>query len=291
MFVIHRLRKSSINCLAALSKCARLRYLDLSLVSEAFTPSELSHSLRKLLSLETFLFPRAGRERYEILFSCWPENLETCIITGGLKSGYHIIPGVWTDRNRDGRYVFPKRQPHNLRRLIVGNCDQIMTFDIESIISSKYLPRLELLKIVPPMEQLLRWPIGSERRIHQSNPLACSNIRQLDIPIDYISYELLSSGHPKGPDHAYTLDTLHLRYINSSKESYPALNSDIIFDAVAEGPFKNLRRLTMPRRLQETLNATSDAELLNQFLKALAREDGKKAMYTDEEAGIRISSE
>ena len=62
---IHRIttfaNTSSINCLAALSKCTNLRLLDLSFVSALPDLSDLLHSTASLPTLEILYLPRSVR--------------------------------------------------------------------------------------------------------------------------------------------------------------------------------------------------------------------------------------
>ena len=240
---------------------------------------ELSHTLGKLLNLETLYFPRAGKERYEILFSCWPENLRKCVVTGGLKSG-NFTEGAWTDRNHDPVYYLPKRQPHNLTHLTISNCDQLWASDIEAIVNMEYLPKLEYLNIQGPMFQLVRWPIDS-------HIFSISTLRHLRTPARFIS------GMFKGPREwsgsgPYPLDTLELDHEDFSATGMEPIVYDWMWDAIAEGPFKNLRRVGVDRRLVHPYYLEPDHDQFAQYLKALAREDGKTARYTEDQAGVWI---
>ena len=281
----------SVNALAALGKCSRLRYLDLSLVSEAFTAAEVVHTIPKLTNLKTFLFPRAGKERWEVLYSCWPQSLQECIVRGGLRGTYNLGAGSWLDTKHNSLYIPPKRQSHNLVRLTVGNCD-LGSFDITRLVSSDYLPRLKYLKVVQPMKALQANPFRAEWTIPESNPLAKSSIRHLDVPIEYLSPSVCQNAKSAAHTKLYLLETLRLRDTNEDLPwDQEAWDFALISDAVDEGPFKRLRRISMPRTLFEYLSKDSDPQELDQFMKALAREDGEQSKYTEDEAGVRITDD
>lgn len=213
-----------------------------------------------------------------------PLQYRECIVTGGLRHGVGIL-GTWTDRNRDNLYIFPKRQLHNLTHLTLGNCAHLRSVDIEDIIDMQYLPRLEYLEIKAPMDALE--PI-------YSGLFSRSTFRHLRIPASYI-YAQFRVRHDKAGATPYNLDTLELDYIDGNNN--PLVNIDLIWDAVDEGRFENLRRVRLDRRLtymkvwpsgDEAADDQNNFGDFNQYLKALAREDGAGARYTEDEAGIRI---
>lgn len=256
----------------------------MSLVSVAFSTSELAHSLRKLTNLDTLLFPRAGNENHERLSSCWPECLKTCIITGGLMSRYYTSYQSPTDPG----CTFPKRRPHNLTRLTIGNCDKLRPLDIESIIFN--LPNLDHLEIKAPMSQLQETPM-------EYHFLSLATFRHLKIPVNYISPSIFGCGtmhpHPDGPGKSFVLDTLELDCIEPRGSRAEQIDVDRIWDAVAEGALGNLRRLKLHRRLipSSIPEVIADATALDQFLKTLASEDGEKGRFKEEEAGVWIFGE
>ena len=154
-------------------------------------------------------------------------------------------------------------------------------FTTEAIIDKQYLPKLEYLEIKAPMEAL---------EAYRGFTLAAFSIgtfRHLRIPASYLCryFEVPREWLAAKP---YNLDTLELEYLDGRHN--PQIRVDLIWDAVDEGPFKNLRRVRMDRRLIPTIvtDDVYDFEDFNQYLKALAREDGAGARYTEDEAGIRM---
>jgi hypothetical protein len=76
----------SINSFAALSKCTRLKHLDLSLMSVSISLESLFHTLQALKNLETLFFPRTssqGQEKHTIPYE-WPPKLKALHLAGGI---------------------------------------------------------------------------------------------------------------------------------------------------------------------------------------------------------------
>ena len=255
--------------MAPLSKCTQLRDLDLSLVSEALTPLHLIQTLQKLKNLKTLHFPRAGKQRYEVLYSCWPDRLQKCVVTGGL-----------TSENRN-QYSFPQRRPHNLTHLTIGNCNMLSASDVEAIVSKQYLPKLEYLWI---NQKIDAGPQGSKL-------LSTTTIRHLRIPASF-TWAILQDSFDGNTARPHNLDTLeldigfcipnwHVPYVDSY------INTDVIWDAVAEGRLGNLRRMFFHVQSLEPWSKERDRNEFSEYLKALAREDGTEARFTEDEAGLR----
>lgn len=78
-----------INCWAALTKCTKLRILDLSLISESIDYASLVHTVPRLPQLRKLYFPRCSC-RYDVgkaedhAFIPWPPHMQHLQISGGL---------------------------------------------------------------------------------------------------------------------------------------------------------------------------------------------------------------
>jgi len=78
-----------INCWAALTKCTKLRVLDLSLISESIDYTSLVHTVPRLLQLRKLYMPRCSC-RYDVgkaedhTFIQWPQHMQHLQISGGL---------------------------------------------------------------------------------------------------------------------------------------------------------------------------------------------------------------
>ncbi|OAG06717.1 uncharacterized protein CC84DRAFT_1163040 [Paraphaeosphaeria sporulosa] len=83
----------AINCWAALSKCARLKVLDLGLVSEAISYQSLNQTLRQLGSLEELYMPRCSTEfgygpEFLTVRLHWPPNLRHLSMSGSVNGKF-----------------------------------------------------------------------------------------------------------------------------------------------------------------------------------------------------------
>ncbi|KAI4611530.1 hypothetical protein J4E83_000299 [Alternaria metachromatica] len=83
----------AINCWASLSKCTRLRVLDLSLVSECISFQSLNQTIRQLGDLRELYLPRCS-SRYEPSATPggpsirWPPNLEHLALSGSVSGQF-----------------------------------------------------------------------------------------------------------------------------------------------------------------------------------------------------------
>ena len=248
------------------------------MVSEAFPPQELSHTLQSLQSLETLRFPRAGSQTHNVLLDCLPEGLRECVVTGGVRSWSH------EDTRRFSKGFYPRWHPYTLTRLIISNCDQLQLHDIECMVVKDWMPNLEYLKVEKQMTRIRGRQFGGSL-------LGDTNIRHLWVPLDCLSLDFWT-GDESG-SFTSCLDTLELDYPRSHIRlpSGSRLDFDLIFDKVADGNLRNLRRLGLHRALAQKLGTVKESEFLNEYLKALAREDEEGAKYSEDQAGIWLFGE
>ncbi|KAF2820015.1 hypothetical protein CC86DRAFT_471667 [Ophiobolus disseminans] len=83
----------AINCWASLSKCTRLRVLDLSLVSECISFQSLNQTLRQLVFLRELYLPRCSASHDEKALSThlrWPPLLEHVSLSGSISEGQFL---------------------------------------------------------------------------------------------------------------------------------------------------------------------------------------------------------
>ncbi|KAF2642978.1 hypothetical protein P280DRAFT_446141 [Massarina eburnea CBS 473.64] len=83
----------AINCWASLSKCERLRVLDLSLISEAISFQSLNQCLRKLDGLERLVLPRCSTQFPDRTTPVdrhinWPPRLEHLTLSGSVHGKF-----------------------------------------------------------------------------------------------------------------------------------------------------------------------------------------------------------
>lgn len=77
----------AVNCWAALSKCERLKVLDLSLVSECISFQSLAQTLRRLGQLEAIYLPRCTSNYEGLALSMnvrWPPKLQHLSLSGSI---------------------------------------------------------------------------------------------------------------------------------------------------------------------------------------------------------------
>lgn len=129
------------------------------------------------------------------------------------------------------------------------------------------------------MAQLMKMPLSPKL-------LQDSNIRHFSVPISFISIAFFRMLNLEGCRYPCSLDTLHLDSIVS--QEYVCIGSylDSLWDAIADGQLGNLRRVNIHWPLAHANQDTITFDELNQYLKALAREDGQKAKFTEDQAGL-----
>lgn len=173
----------------------------------------------------------------------------------------------------------------SLTRLTIGNCDQLRPWDIVKLVGKLSMPKLEYLKLKAPMNLAMEMRFGCSL-------LATSNIRHLCAPMDFLDLDFWTGDHHVDSSAPYTLDTLELDQFASSEGPLTSfVNFDTIFDVVSDGHFGNLRKLNLHRYLVQTLGTDSESDSLNDYLKALAREDEEGARYSEDQAGIWLFGE
>ena len=84
-----------INSLAALSKCTKLKYLDLALVSETIPLARIFQAVKPLGSLRYLVFPRSSpHERgFNADQATWPCNLRSLSLIDGVSPSLYEDPG------------------------------------------------------------------------------------------------------------------------------------------------------------------------------------------------------
>jgi hypothetical protein len=84
-----------VNSLAALSKCTKLKYLDMALVSENIPLARIFHAVKPLGSLRYLVFPRSSpQERdFNADLATWPCNLRSLSLIEGVSPSLYEDPG------------------------------------------------------------------------------------------------------------------------------------------------------------------------------------------------------
>ncbi|KAI9703191.1 MAG: hypothetical protein M1836_007756 [Candelina mexicana] len=123
----------AVNCFPALSKCSKLRHLDLSLISESVTLVDFFHAMKSLSRLISLRFPRsANLERgFKNNSYTWPPNLEKLYIAGGISNDF---------------LVNIRNIPSTLFSLTIEHCPRVFLGQIRSLLS-QVGPQLRHLKV------------------------------------------------------------------------------------------------------------------------------------------------
>lgn len=243
----------AVNCIAALSKCTKLRKLDLSLISESLPFHDIAHILTPLVKLQEFRFPRAvsGRERDEAkkfdeecqaAFNLrWPPKLEA-VHFSGVASGF--VEGAVRD---------PQRLPATVFSVGFSHCQRLhpVSMSILFHIQGHQIRHLNLSYLPPAFARptqasfLLTTnsaPFGDE--VLRLLP----NLRYLSISTDYISAEFPVKPQPD-PISGAPPPAFPLQYFDITASARPPSPTDDdsfqpgdLALEIEEGTFPHLRR-------------------------------------------------
>lgn len=246
----------AINSFAALSKCVRLRYLDLSLVPASIEMEQLFNTLSTMNDLETLFFPRSSRpgvtpwtEGPEIEKGArytWPPRLKALHLAGGVDN------------------YFLKWQlihaPKTLERLSIQHCSQAYVGGLMDCLEVLG-PQLQHLTIRHPMTKL--FPSALDHIL-----LLCPSLIAFRVSADYISHSFFESIPQSHPLRILELDC------SSTAGVEVGIDPDTIFDAVEEGRLPDLRSVRVHARLAWTATERikRDAQDLGDILEAAERE-------------------
>ncbi|KAL1613169.1 hypothetical protein SLS60_001401 [Paraconiothyrium brasiliense] len=237
----------AINCWAALSKCTRLKVLDLGLVSEAISYQSLNQTLRQLVRLEELYMPRCSTEfgLGPELLTCrlhWPPNLQHLSMSGSVNGKF-----LWEMLRQ------PETFPSSLHSMSLLHCPGLDQQGIKPLLSN-LADRLTVVELrdLPAVKQgrfngVLNW---------------LPHLTELTIALDYIdedfgrrppdfaaethwhlakplsSLTLVTSGHQEyDPRRAFTLvdlwDLIDTRYFGRLRRLYVAASTG--WERVDEG--------------------------------------------------------
>ena len=259
---------SRINCLAALSKCTNLRFLDLSFVSESIAILDLLHSTAGLPKLEILHLPRSsghGTDKNTTRVA-WPTKLRELRISGGLS---------------DESVFYLTALPQSVSCLSVGNCPRLSMLTIRPLLEI-IGPQLSYLEIVAPIPALGE-SFGRLDNVMNWAP----NLRHLKISVEFITEQLFAeSDH----DESYykSLRILYLHCFDPAQCGH--LGPGLVLIGVFFGHFCKVRILGIHERLgwrDKDVNIKNLWEI-NTLLRGQAEEEGPKAEIPVEDAGIRF---
>ena len=269
---IHRIttlaNTSSINCLAALSKCTNLRLLDLSFVSESPALSNLLHSTASLPKLEILHLPRSSSHETggSITLHHWPNKLRELHISGGIS---------------DESVLLLADLPQSVSSLSIGHCPRLSMLIICPLLEVSG-PQLHHLEIVAPIPMLGVFP-GVLDNIMDWAP----NLRHLKISADFISERTFETCDDAGSHHK-SLKTLYLHCFDPNESD--ELGAAHVSNGIFFGKFTSVRILGIHERLGWRDNEGSKDALMeiHTLLRTQAEEEGPKAGIPVDDAGIRF---
>ncbi|PVH94562.1 hypothetical protein DM02DRAFT_732438 [Periconia macrospinosa] len=226
----------AINCWASLSKCTRLRTLDLSLVSEAISYQSLSHTLKQLSDLQRLYLPRCST-RYDVNIYenrlVWPPRLEHLALSGSVSGKF-----LWEMTKQ------PDTFPPTLSSMSILHCPSLDYNGIK--------PLLENLSDTLTTVTLRDLPSVKQGRFNQILDWL-PHLTDLTIAADYIDCEFgmrPQSFSPLHWQHAKPLERLTL--LNSGNNDVDpeiAFSIPDIYDLIDCRFLGRLRRLTIAKSL------------------------------------------
>ena len=277
-------RGFAMNSFPALSKCTKLRSLDLSLVSESPPLLDLFKTVQHLQALTTFKLPRSagfGVHHKQESFH-WPPNLQDLSLSGGIDA--HFLHGVVS---------FPK----TLRSLTIEHCPSAKGFAVTHLLKTavRQLKNLRRLKIAH-MPRLSGHALDGVLFL-------LPHLEELSMSVDYITPALFDENHlqhikepliaPAGDsptDSAHeedeslpatpSLRTLELTYSGTPADISDKISPLDVMIAIDDGVIPKLRQIRVASSL---LWQDSEAESLTDALQEGARKDweAKEWLFAD----------
>jgi len=249
----------AINSFAALSKCTKLRELDLSLISASISNKQLFQTLAPLEKLETLFFPRTSTgltNRQEEEYK-WPPRLEALHLAGGIDNYFLLHQLV--------------NCPTSLARLSVQHCSQVSAPALLETLS-KIGPQLQHFTIRHGMSKL---QIG----VLDTLLLLCPNLVALRIDADYISnnlFEYIPNNHP-----------LRILDLDCSPQAGAdvEINPRVLYEVVEGEMLRDLRRIVVSARLAWSATETTRRDV-GDLVEVL--EDAEMDRPLGEKAGVFV---
>lgn len=238
----------SINSLAALSKCSKLRYLNLSLISSSIPNKILFQTLRSLGELEILFLPRSSSVNEDDTpddLYIWPPRLKNLYISGSVDD--HFL------------YLHMPKAPKIFSRLSIQHCPQVRAPAVVFTLF-KLGSQLSHLSIRHPMPQISEGMLDNLLKL-------CPKLISLRVSVDYISAKIFRQipiNH-----------TLQILELGCSHTAESDITPNDIFDAVDQFLLPDLRYLRVSSRLvwDSTPELRSDVEDLSELLDTLECEN------------------
>lgn len=252
----------AINCYPALSKCTKLRLLDLSLVSESAPLKTLFNTVKSLVNLETLRLPRSsgfGNSDLDPDSICWPPRLRCLFLSGGIDA--HFLYGI-------------VNFPATLEELTIEHCPQAKGHAVRQLLTTLSQARVPIkyLKIA----NMPRFGINTLDLVLAFFPA----LETLSVSIDYITPAILNPEFQEyiaiiqEPDFStHALRTLELTNSGNPGDLDKFSPIDVII-AIEEGSFPLLRSLKVAKSLEWGIGETrQEMDALDEQLLELEQRD------------------
>lgn len=228
----------AINCYPALSKCSKLRLLDLTLVSESTPLQTLFNTVKSLYNLETLRLPRSagfGNSRIDPDTIKWPPNLTNLYLAGGIDANF--LYGIVTF-------------PPTLNQLTIEHCSQAKGHAVRQLLATMAAAEVPLKYL--RIASMPKFGINALDVVLAFFPY----LEHLSVSIDYITPAILNPEFQeyhdiiRTPDFStHALRTLELTNSGSPGDMDKFSPLDLII-ALDEGSFPHLRTVRVAKTLE-----------------------------------------
>lgn len=261
----------AINCYPALSKCSKLRSLDLSLVSESTPLQNLFNTVKSLQHLERLRLPRSsgfGANAVEPHSIVWPPALRELYLSGAIDANF--LYGV---------VDFPP----SMRHLTVEHCPQAKTHAVRQLLATISRARVPIKSL--SFSHMPRLGMSSLDPVLGLFP----DLEELNVSVDYITPVLFNPDFQEWYGDITPDFTNHkLRLLTFTNSGNPGVDDkfspiDVLL-ALDEGSFPHLRQVRIAKSLGWQAGDTGDeTDALIDRLQELGMKDYEKktGIYAD----------
>lgn len=252
----------AINCYPALSKCHKLRSLDLSLVSESTPLQTLFNTVKSLPNLEMIRLPRSagfGTTGVEPDSIVWPPKLERLYLSGGIDA--HFLYGL-------------VKFPQSLHELAIEHCSQAKGHAVRQFLATMAASEVPLKYL--RIAHMPRFGVNTLDVVLAFFP----QLEHLSVSIDYITPAILNpefqeyhSMIPVPDFSTHSLRVLELTNSGSPGDLDKFSPIDVII-AIEEGSFPHLRIVRVAKTLEWGVGDTrQEMDALDEQLQELELAD------------------